>query len=81
MSTRRKADAQQDRNLLVRLKVYSITPIKTMLSPYLPKPTKSKYPTLTEGKGMQELPTYAQSAIDASSAIDRAIVELSLIHI
>ena len=47
-----------------------------MLSPYLPKPTKSKYPTLTEGKGMQEPPTYAQSAIDASSAIDRAIVEL-----
>ena len=50
--------------------------VKTMLSPYLPKPTKSKYPTLTEGKGMQEPPTYAQSAIDASSAIDRAIVEL-----
>ena len=50
--------------------------IKTMLSPYLPKPSKSKYPTLTEGKGMQEPPSYAQSAIDASTAID-----LSLIHI
>ena len=49
---------------------------KTMLSPYLPKPTKSKYPTLTEGKGMQEPPTYAQSAINASSAIDQAIKDL-----
>ena len=49
---------------------------KTMLSPYLPKPTKSKYPTLTEGKGMQEPPTYAQSAIDASTAIDKAIADL-----
>ena len=50
--------------------------VKTMLSPYLPKPTKSKYPTLTEGKGMQEPPTYAQSAINASSAIDQAIKDL-----
>ena len=50
--------------------------VKTMLSPYLPKPTKSKYPTLTEGKGMQKPPTYAQSAIDASTAIDRAIIDL-----
>ena len=49
---------------------------KTMLSPYLPKPTESKYPTLTEGKGMQEPPTYAQSALDVSSAIDQAIVDL-----
>ena len=50
--------------------------VKTMLSPYLPKPTKSKYPTLIEGKGMQKPPTYAQSAIDASTAIDNAIIEL-----
>lgn len=50
--------------------------VKTMLSPYLPKPTKSKYPTLTEGRGMQEPPTYAQSAINASSAIDQAIKDL-----
>ena len=50
--------------------------VKTMLSPYLPKPTKSKYPTLTEGKGMKEPPTYAQSAINASSAIDQAIKDL-----
>ena len=50
--------------------------VKTMLSPYLPKPSKSKYPTLTEGKGMQEPPTYAQSAIDASTAIDKAIIDL-----
>ena len=53
-----------------------VATVKTMLSPYLPKPTKSKYPTLTEGKGMQKPPTYAQSAIDASSAIDNAIIEL-----
>ena len=53
-----------------------IAMVKTMLSPYLPKPTKSKYPTLTEGKGMQEPPTYAQSAINASSAIDQAIKDL-----
>ena len=50
--------------------------VKTMLTPYLPKPVKSKYPTLTEGKGMQEPPTYAQSAIDVSSAIDQALVDL-----
>ena len=50
--------------------------VKTMLSPYLPKPSKSKYPTLTEGKGMQEPPSYAQSAIDASTAIDKAIIDL-----
>ena len=50
--------------------------VKTMLSPYLPKPNKSKYPTLTEGKGMQEPPSYAQSAIDASTAIDKAIIDL-----
>ena len=31
VSTRRKADAQQDRNLLVHLKVYSNTPIKTII--------------------------------------------------
>ena len=50
--------------------------VKTMLSPYLPKPSKSKYPTLTEGTGMQEPPSYAQSAIDASTAIDKAIIDL-----
>ena len=50
--------------------------VKTMLSPYLPKPTTSKYPPLPEGKGMQKPPTYAQSAIDASTAIDRAIIDL-----
>ena len=50
--------------------------VKTMLSPYLPKPSKSQYPALTEGRGMQEPPSYAQSAINASSAIDEAIVDL-----
>jgi len=50
--------------------------VKTMLSPYLPKPSKSQYPALTEGKGMQEPPSYAQSAINASSAIDQAILDL-----
>ena len=50
--------------------------VKTMLSPYLPKPSKSKYPTLMEGKGMQKPPSYAQSAIDASTAIDKAIIDL-----
>ena len=50
--------------------------VKTMLSPYLPNPSKSKYPALTEGKGMQEPPSYAQSAIDASTAIDKAIIDL-----
>ena len=50
--------------------------VKTMLSPFLPKPSKSQYPALTEGKGMQEPPSYAQSAINASSAIDEAILDL-----
>ena len=50
--------------------------VKTMLSPYLPKPSKSQYPALTEGRGMQEPPSYAQSAINASSAIDEAILDL-----
>jgi len=50
--------------------------VKTMLSPYLPKPSKSQYPALTEGKGMQQPPSYAQSAINASSAIDEAILDL-----
>ena len=50
--------------------------VKTMLSPFLPRPSKSKYPALTEGKGMQEPPSYAQSAINASSAIDKAILDL-----
>ena len=49
---------------------------KTMLSSFLPKPSKSQYPALTEGKGMQEPPSYAQSAIDVSSAIDQAILDL-----
>ena len=50
--------------------------VKTMLSPFLPKPSKSRYPALTEGKGMQQPPSYAQSAINASSAIDEAILDL-----
>lgn len=50
--------------------------VKTMLSPFLPKPSKSQYPALTEGKGMQQPPSYAQSAINASSAIDEAILDL-----
>ena len=50
--------------------------VKTMLSPYLPKPSKSQYPALTDGRGMQEPPSYAQSAINASSAIDEAILDL-----
>lgn len=50
--------------------------INTMMTPYLPKPVKSPYPTLTEGKRMRELPSYAEKAINMSSAIDLAIDEL-----
>ena len=50
--------------------------INTMMTPYLPKPVKSSYPTLTEGKRMREPPSYAEKAINMSSAIDLAIDEL-----
>ena len=46
------------------------------MTPYLPKPVKSPYPTLTEGKRMREPPSYAEKAINMSSAIDLAIDEL-----
>ncbi len=50
--------------------------INTMMTPYLPKPVKSPYPTLTEGKRMRDPPSYAEKAINMSSAIDLAIDEL-----
>lgn len=50
--------------------------VNMMLTPYLPKPVKSPYPTLTEGKRMRTPPTYAEKAIDVSSSIDDAILEL-----
>ena len=50
--------------------------VNMMLTPYLPKPIKSPYPTLTEGKRMRTPPTYAEKAIDVSSSIDDAILEL-----
>ena len=50
--------------------------INTMMTPYLPKPAKNPYPTLTEGKRMREPPSYAEKAINMSSAIDLAIDEL-----
>jgi len=50
--------------------------INTMMTPYLPKPVKSPYPTLTEGKRMREPPSYAEKAINMSSAIDLAIDDL-----
>lgn len=50
--------------------------VNMMLTPYLPKPIKSPYPTLTEGKRMRTPPTYAEKAIEVSSSIDDAILEL-----
>lgn len=50
--------------------------VNMMLTPYLPKPVQSPYPTLTEGKRMRTPPTYAEKAIDVSSSIDDAILEL-----
>ena len=50
--------------------------INSMMVPYLPEPIKSKYPTLTEGKRMRSPPTYAEKAIDMSSAIELAIDDL-----
>ena len=50
--------------------------INMMMTPYLPKAEKSIYPTLTEGKRMRNPPTYAEKAIEVSSAIDEAIIEL-----
>ncbi len=50
--------------------------VKTMLVPFLPKPEKGPYPTLTEGKRLRTPPTYAGKAIDVSSAIDEAIKDL-----
>ena len=50
--------------------------INTMMTPYLPEPIKSKYPTLTEGKRMRSPPSYAEKAINMSSAIELAIDDL-----
>ena len=50
--------------------------VNMMMTPYLPKVEKSIYPTLTEGKRMRNPPTYAEKAIEVSSAIDEAIIEL-----
>ena len=50
--------------------------VNMMMTPYLPKVEKSKYPTLTEGKRMRNPPTYAEKAVEVSSAIDEAIIEL-----
>ena len=50
--------------------------INSMMTPYLPKPTKRPYPTLTEGKRMRTPPSYAEKALDMSSAIDLAIDDL-----
>jgi TolB-like protein len=50
--------------------------VNMMMTPYLPKAEKSIYPTLTEGKRMRNPPTYAEKAIEVSSAIDEAIIEL-----
>ena len=50
--------------------------INSMMTPYLPKPTKSPYPTLTDGKRMRTPPSYAEKALDMSSAIDLAIDDL-----
>ena len=50
--------------------------LNMMMTPYLPKVEKSPYPTLTEGRRMRTPPTYAEEAIEASSAIDAAIIEL-----
>ena len=47
-----------------------------MMTPYLPEPVKSKYPTLTEGKRMRSPPSYAEKAINMSSAIELAIDDL-----
>ncbi|MDP6338988.1 MAG: hypothetical protein QF842_01505 [Candidatus Marinimicrobia bacterium] len=47
--------------------------VNTMLVPFLPKPEKGPYPTLTEGRRMRTPPTYGEKAIDVSSAIDEAI--------
>ena len=50
--------------------------INMMMTPFLPKAEKSLYPTLTEGKRMRNPPTYAEKAVEVSSAIDAAIIEL-----
>jgi len=50
--------------------------INSMMTPYLPKEVKSPYPTLTDGKRMRTPPTYAEKALDMSSAIDLAIDDL-----
>ena len=50
--------------------------VNTMLLPYLPKVEKGPYPTLTEGKRMRIPPSYGEKAIDMSTAIDVAIIDL-----
>jgi len=50
--------------------------VNTMLLPYLPKVEKGPYPILTEGKRMRIPPSYGEKAIDMSTAIDVAIIDL-----
>lgn len=50
--------------------------VNTMLVPYLPKLDKGPYPMLTEGKRMRIPPSYGEKAIDMSTAIDVAILDL-----
>jgi TolB-like protein len=50
--------------------------VNTMLLPYLPKVDKGPYPTLTEGKRMRIPPSYGEKAIDVSTAIDAAFIDL-----
>ena len=50
--------------------------VNTMLVPYLPKLDKGPYPMLTEGKRMRIPPSYGEKAIDMSTAIDVAIIDL-----
>lgn len=50
--------------------------VNTMLLPYLPKVEKGPYPTLTEGKRMRIPPSYGEKAINMSTAIDVAIIDL-----
>ena len=50
--------------------------VSTLLKPYLPMPSESIYPALTDGRRMRTPPTYAERAMDVSSSIDAAIEEL-----
>ena len=50
--------------------------VNSMLLPYLPKIETGPYPTLTEGKRMRIPPSYGEKAIDISTSIDAAIIDL-----